>query len=382
MKTLKDVELQGQRVLMRTGFDMPLDEAGNITDDVRIKDNIDSIHYALNNGCKQLILLAHMGRPDGKNVEKLRMDVVAKKLSELLKLPVKKLDECIDIDLPDDRIILLENLRFHKEEEKNDDAFARKLASYGDVYVDDAFSNLHRAHASIVGIPKYLPGCIGFLVEKELKNLDFTHAERPFVCIMGGSKISTKFGLIKELVNKVDHMILGGAMIFTFYKAKGWEIGKSLHEDDFIMNAKMLLNNEKIILPEDIVVASEIKPDAIIKTVPASAIPADMIGLDIGPDSVHNFKVILENAKTIFWNGPMGYFEIPAFAEGTKKLAEYLANSGKKVIAGGGDTEAAIEGFKEKFFHVSSGGGASLELLEGKKLPGIAVLEENEKLFF
>jgi phosphoglycerate kinase len=273
---------------------------------------------------------------------------------------------------------LLENLRFHDGEEKNDEAFAQRLSVLGDVYVNDAFGTMHRAHASTAAITKFLPGCIGFLAEKELKYLDLSHASKPFIAILGGAKISTKFGVIKELLKKVDYLLLGGAMIFTLYKAKGYNVGKSLYEENFIAEAKMLLNNEKIILPDDIVVSRTIDAESESMIVPEFRIPDDYIGLDIGPESVQLFKDYINKAKTIFWNGPLGYFEIPRFAKSTNEIAEYLANSGKVVVIGGGDTEEAIMPWKSKFTHVSTGGGASLEFVSGKELPAIRALKENE----
>ena len=244
--------------------------------------------------------------------------------------------------------------------------------------MNDAFGTMHRAHASTVGVTKFIPGCIGFLVEKELKYLNLEKAERPFIAILGGAKISTKFSVIKELLKKVDFLLLGGAMVFTLYKANGLEVGKSLYEENFLTEAKLLLNNEKIILPDDIVVAKSKDEERDIMTVQEHNIPLDMIGLDIGEDSVALFKDYINRAKTIFWNGPLGYFENPLFAKSTNEIAQYLAESGKTVIIGGGDTEEAILPWKDKFTHVSTGGGASLEFISGKELPAIKALKENE----
>jgi len=372
------MNFDNKRVIIRVDFNVPLDEHGEVASETRIKESLPTIKYILEHNCKQVILMSHLGKPDGKIVEKLKMDKIALRLEKLIGITVVKLDDCINVDPKDAKIVLLENLRFHDEEEKNDEAFAKRLSALADVYVNDAFGTMHRAHASTAAITEFLPGCIGFLVEKELKYLNLSSAERPFIAILGGAKISTKFGVIKELLKKVDYLLLGGAMIFTLYKAKGYNIGKSLYEEQFLAEAKMLLNNEKIILPDDIVVAKEIAADAETMVVPDFDMPEGWIGLDIGHESVQLFKDYINKSKTIFWNGPLGYFEILKFAESTNNIAEYLANSGKIVIVGGGDTEDAIQPWKEKFTHVSTGGGASLELISGKELPAVRALKENE----
>jgi len=304
---------------------------------------------------------------------------------------VLKLDQCADAKIPEDKkIIVLENLRFFSGEKSNDEEFSKKLSAMADVYVNDAFSVMHREHASIVGIPKFIPGCAGLLIEKELKALNLENAEKPLMAILGGSKISTKFGIIQELLKKVDKLFLGGAMIFTFYKAKGFGIGNSLFEQDEVEKAKLLLNNEKIVLPTDVVVTSaksleQVTTDSQPKTVTPKNITEHDMGLDLGQDSVDEFELAMKEAKTIVWNGPLGYFENPKFAESTKKIANFLASSDKKVIIGGGDTVAALEKLnvpKDKFFHVSTGGGASMEIVEGKVLPGVKALDENEIEFF
>ncbi|MEM4637578.1 MAG: phosphoglycerate kinase [Candidatus Woesearchaeota archaeon] len=378
MRTIKDVDFDNKRVIVRVDYNVPLDKEGNILSDTRIKESLPTIKYILEHNAKQILLMSHLGKPDGKIVEKLKMDKIAERTEKLLDMPVLKVDDCIDIKVPDAKIIMLENLRFHEEEENNDSDFAKKLSKLADIYVNDAFGTMHRAHASTVGITKFLPGCIGFLVEKELKYLTLKDPERPFIAILGGAKISTKIPVIKELIKKVDYLLLGGAMIFTMYKAKGLEIGKSLYEEEYVTEAKLLLNNEKIILPDDIVCAYDKTEDSEIKIVHEDQIPEDMIGLDIGPDSIELFKLYIKKAKTIFWNGPLGYFEIEKFGESTRKIAEYLAESEKTVIIGGGDTEDAIKPWKEKYTHVSTGGGASLEYVSGKELPAIKALKENE----
>jgi len=362
MKTIKDFDFDNKRVLIRVDYNVPLDANGEIVSDTRIKESIPTIKYILEHNAKQVLLMSHLGKPDGKIVDKLKMNKIAERVERLLEMPVLKVDDCIDIKIPDARIIMLENLRFHSEEEKNDEIFSERLSKLADVYVNDAFGTMHRAHASTVGVTKFLPGCIGFLVEKELKYLTLKDPERPFIAILGGAKISTKIPIIKELIKKVDYLLLGGAMVFTMYKAKGHEIGKSLYEEEYLAEAKMLLNNEKIILPDDIVCASSISEDADVTVVPEDIIPKDYI----------------DKAKTVFWNGPLGYFEIRKFGESTRAIAEYLADSGKTVIIGGGDTEEAILPFKSRYTHVSTGGGASLEYISGKELPAIKALKENE----
>ena len=378
MRTIKDVNFDHKRVLMRVDLDVKIDDNGDILDDARLVETLPTIKYVLEHNCKQIILMGHLGRPDGKVIQKLKTGKVALRLEKLLGMIVVKLDDCIDVKVPDAKIIVLENLRFHSEEEANDPAFSKKLASIADIYVNDAFATTHRAHASTVGVTKYIPGCIGFVVERELKYLNLENAERPLIAILGGAKISTKFGVIKELLKKVDYLLVGGAMIFTMYKARGDKIGKSLVEDNFIAEAKMLLNNEKIILPDDVLVAKSIDQNAETMVVPDFDIPDGWIGLDIGHESIQLFKDYLAKSKTVFWNGPLGYFEIEKFSNGTKEIAEYLANSGKIVIVGGGDTEGAIKPWKDKYTHVSTGGGASLELVSGKELPAIRALKENE----
>ena len=378
MRSIKEMNLDNKRVLLRADLDVKIDETGEIVSDIRLQELIPTIKYILERNCKQIILIGHLGRPGGKIVDKFKMDKVALRLEKLLGMIVVKLDDCIDIKIPDAKIVVLENPRFHPEEEINDETFAKKLASCADVYVTDAFATVHRAHASTVGVTKFLPGCIGFIIERELKNLDLSNPQRPFIAILGGAKISTKFGVIKELLKKVDYLLIGGAMMFTFYKAKGFEVGKSLYEESFVAEAKFLLNNEKIILPDDVLVAKEIKNDSEITVVADCEMPKEQIGLDIGPESIQVFKDYIKKSKTVFWNGPLGYFEIEKFAESTRQIAEYLAESGKVVIIGGGDTEDAVTPYKEKYTHVSTGGGASLEYISGKELPAIKALKENE----
>ncbi len=377
MKTITDFTFKGKRVLMRANLNVPIDKSGAITDDIRIRKMLPTIKQILQQDCKQLVLMCHFGRPDGKFDPLRKTDVIAVRLMKLLGRTVVKVDDCVDVVIPDEKIVLLENVRFHPEEEANDPEFAKKLAEHGDIYVNEAFGD-YRAHASTVGVIKYLPSCIGPLFEKEIKQLDLRNAKRPFVVIMGGSKLSTKFPILNKLIPDVDYLLLGGAMIFTFFKAKGIEIGKSLCEDDQIMTARMLAHNEKLVLPEDIVVASEISADADIKTLAFDKIPPTYIGLDIGEASVEEFKEILKAAKTIFWNGPLGYFEIDQFAKATNEIAQFLSGLDAKTIVGGGDSVAAISklDLEDKFDHVSTGGGASLKFIDKGTLPVLEALKE------
>jgi len=390
-KTVKDIDIKGKRVLVRVDFNVPLDENGNITDDTRIVAALPTIEYILNQNAS-VILMSHLGRPKGEVKENLRLNPVAKRLEELLKKPVKKLNDCIGKEVeeaaknikPGD-VILLENLRFHKEEEKNDEEFAKKLASLGDVYVNDAFGAAHRAHASVAAITKFLPSVAGFLLAKEIYYLGnlLKNPERPFIVILGGAKISTKIGVINNLLDKVDKMLIGGGMTFTFLKSKGLNIGTSIVETEKEVEAFEILrkaqNEEKeIVLPDDVVVADEIKEDAKTKIVDIYQIPDNMSGVDIGPKTIKKFKKIINEAKTIFWNGPMGVFEIDKFAEGTKEIAKAVANSNAVTVVGGGDSISALKKFNllDKITHVSTGGGASLEFVEGKPLPGIVSLQD------
>ena len=382
--TLKDFNFLNKRVLMRVDFNVPLDEKGKITNDKRIKAVIPTIKYLLNKKAK-LILMSHLGRPEGKVVKNLKMDNIANHLAMLLMEKVAKLDDCVDIQIPNERIVMLENLRFHKEETENNKNFAKKLATNVDLYVNDAFGSCHRAHASVDAITHFLPSCAGLLLEKEIKNLDLQNPKKPFIGILGGSKISDKIEIMKELLKKVDKLLLGGAMIFTFYKAQGLELGKSLVEKEKLELAKELLRDykDKLILPIDIVVANRKDNKAIPKTVKIDGILKDRYGLDIGEASIKLFKKKLAKAKTIIWNGPLGLFEIEKFAKGTHEIAKFLARSKAKTIVGGGDSIAALEKFKleSKMTHVSTGGGAFIELIEGKKIPGIEALEKNYNKF-
>jgi phosphoglycerate kinase len=394
LASLSAADISGKRALVRVDFNVPVDDQGNITDDTRIRAALPTIQDLTQKGAK-VILTSHFGRPKGVD-EKLRLTPVAKRLSELLGQEVIKTDDCIGDDvaakvaaLDNGQVLLLENVRFYKEEEKNDPAFAEKLAANADFYVNDAFGTAHRAHASTEGVTKFLsPSVAGYLVEKELQYLQsaIEVPQRPLAAIIGGSKVSSKIGVIETLLEKCDKLIIGGGMIFTFYKARGLSVGKSLVEEDKLELAKSLEAKAKergvaLLLPTDIVSADKFAPDANATTVSIENIPADGMGLDIGPDSIKVFQAALADCKTVIWNGPMGVFEFDKFAAGTEAIAHTLADIGKTgatTIIGGGDSVAAVEkvGLADQMSHISTGGGASLELLEGKVLPGIAALDE------
>ncbi|MEG3926421.1 MULTISPECIES: phosphoglycerate kinase [unclassified Microcoleus] len=386
-------DLSGKRVLVRADFNVPLDN-GNITDDTRIRAALPTIQDLASKGAK-VILCSHFGRPKGVT-EKLRLTPVAVRLSELLGKEVKKTDDCIGDEvaatvaaMQDGDVLLLENVRFYPEEEANDPEFAKKLASVADLYVNDAFGTAHRAHASTEGVTKYLsPSVAGFLMEKELQYLGsaIDNPQRPLAAIIGGSKVSSKIGVIEKLLEKCDKLLLGGGMVFTFYKARGLNVGKSLVEEDKLELAKSLEEKAKergvtFLLPTDVVVADKFDAQANTQTVPVESIPEGWMGLDIGPDSVKTFQDALADCKTVIWNGPMGVFEMEKFAVGTEGIARSLAGltqTGTTTIIGGGDSVAAVEQLNlgEQMSHISTGGGASLELLEGKELPGVAALDE------
>lgn len=380
MKTIKELELKDKRVLLRADFNVSLEENGEISDDARIKATLPTIRYILEHDAKQLIMMSHLGEPEGKVVDKLKMDKVCERLIALLETSIYKTNDCILKRVPTDGIILLENLRFHKEETDNDEEFAKTLASYADVYVNDAFGVSHRAHASLHAITKFLPGCIGLLMEKELDNLDITKMKKPIYAVLGGAKLKTKIPLIQAMLVKSDKVLLGGGMIFTFYAAKGLEIGESMLDKDYLLNAKMMLNNESLVLPEDIVIADCQTKETGIKTVSFTEISKMSIGLDIGEKSVEHFKKLLKNASTIIWNGPLGYYEKPPFDKATVEIARFIAGLDCNKIVGGGDTADVIHslGLEDKYSFVSSGGGAALEVLSGKGLVALKALEEND----
>ncbi len=393
-KSIKDIDVSGKKVLLRCDFNIPLDkETGDISDDGRILSSLPTINYLLDNNAA-VIACSHLGRPKGEWNKAMSLKVVGRRLSELLNKPVKMSEDVIGQDahrlaaalLPGE-IMLLENLRFEKGEEKNDPAFAKALAGLADIYVDDAFGSVHRAHASTEGVARFLPAYSGFLLYNELEHIggalnDPTH---PFVAILGGSKVSDKLGVIINLLTKIDTLIIGGGMAFTFIKACGGSIGKSLCEEDKLDYAREVIEKAKtkgvrLMLPVDIVTASEFSNDAEPVIFDATAIPDDMMGLDIGPVTSKAYADEIKKAATVIWNGPMGVFEFPTFSKGTYTIAAALAASNAKTIVGGGDSAAAVRkyGFEDKMTHVSTGGGASLEFLEGKDLPGISCLLDND----
>lgn len=393
--SLTAADLEGKRVLVRADFNVPLDDQGNITDDTRIRAALPTIQDLTGKGAK-VILTSHFGRPKAQVVDSMRLTPVAKRLGELLGQDVIKCDDCIGDDvaaavngMSNGQVALLENVRFYAGEEANDPDFAKALAANADLYVNDAFGTAHRAHASTEGVTKYLsPSVAGYLIEKELQYLQaaIENPQRPLAAIIGGSKVSSKIGVIETLLDKVDKLLIGGGMIFTFYKARGLSVGGSLVEEDKLELAKALEAKAKekgvdLLLPTDVVVADKFAPDANAQTVSVDAIPDGWMGLDIGPDSVKVFQDALKQCKSVIWNGPMGVFEFDKFAAGTEAIAHTLAEltpQGVTTIIGGGDSVAAVEkvGVAEKMSHISTGGGASLELLEGKELPGIAALDE------
>ena len=393
--SLSSTDLNGKSVLVRVDFNVPLDENGAITDDTRVRAALPTIRDLLGKGAK-VILAAHFGRPKGQVVDSLRLSPVAARLSELLGQCVAKTASCIGPEaaaqaasLQPGQVLLLENVRFFKEEEKNDPAFARQLASLAQVYVNDAFGAAHRAHASTAGVTAHLSPCVsGLLMEKELQYLQgaIEQPQRPLAAIVGGSKVSSKIGVLDTLMEKCDKVLIGGGMVFTFYKARGLKVGKSLVEDDKLelageLEATAKARGVELLLPSDVVVADRFAADAASRTVAIDGIPEGWMGLDIGPDSVAAFKKTLEDCRTVIWNGPMGVFEFDAFAAGTNGIAMLLADlssGGATTIIGGGDSVAAVEkaGVASKMSHISTGGGASLELLEGKILPGVAALDD------
>lgn len=394
LANLSSSDLSSKRALVRVDFNVPLDDQGNITDDTRIRFALPTIQDLAKKGAK-VILASHFGRPKGVD-EKLRLTPVAKRLSELLGQDVIKCDDCIGDEvtakvsaMQNGQVLLLENVRFHPEEEKNDPEFAKQLAANADLYVNDAFGTAHRAHASTEGVTHYLsPSVAGYLIDKELQYLQnaIDNPQRPLAAIIGGSKVSSKIGVIETLLDKCDKLLLGGGMIFTFYKARGMNVGKSLVEEDKLELAKSLEAKAKergvaFLLPTDVIVADKFAADANAQTVSIDNIPDDGMGLDIGPDSVKTFQEALADCKSVIWNGPMGVFEFDKFAKGTEAVAYSLAELTKKgatTIIGGGDSVAAVEkvGLADQMSHISTGGGASLELLEGKELPGIAALDD------
>ena len=391
--SVKDVDIRGKRVLVRVDYNVPIKE-GKVADDTRIEASLPTIKYLLDNQAK-VILMTHLGRPKGVE-EALRLNPVAARLSALLRCPVKKVDEtvCTNVTaeaekLKPGEILLLENLRFNPGEKANDPKFAQKLAKLADVYVNDAFGTAHRAHASTYGVPGIMPQAVaGLLLEKELENLHYilTEPKRPFYAVLGGSKVSDKIDVIDKFLEIVDGLFTGGGMLFTFLKAKGIEVGNSIVEESQVEHARRMMekarkNNVDFYLPTDIVAAKDMEPGSEYKVVAVDEIPADWMGLDIGPQTSDTYAQKLTGAKTIFWNGPMGVFEMEQFSNGTKAVAMAIANSEATTIVGGGDSDRALRkfGLEEKISFVSTGGGASLKVLEGSKLPGVEVLQDREE---
>jgi phosphoglycerate kinase len=390
-KSVRDIEVAGKRVLVRMDFNVPFDRYGGIADDSRIRAALPTIEYLREQGAK-VILCSHLGRPDGRVVESLRLTPVAQRLSQLLGQRVETMDDCVGpaveaaaAALQPGEVLLLENLRFHAEEEDNNPEFARRLASPADLYVNDAFGTAHRAHASTAGVAAFLPAVAGFLMLKEIEELGaiLANPQRPLSAILGGAKISSKLGVIRNLLGKVDCLLLGGGMASTFIKANGHSVGDSLVEDDQLDAAREIMQQADtrgvpLLLPTDVVVADAFDADARCQTVPVRAIPAGWRIMDVGPDSLATFREALDDCKTVFWNGPLGVAEFPAFAEGSLALALALADLDARVVIGGGETSALVEqaGLHDRYTHVSTGGGASLEFIEGKTLPGVAALLE------
>lgn len=389
-KTVRDVDVQGQRVLMRVDFNVPLEE-GQVADDTRIEAALPTIRYLLEREVR-LVLMSHLGRPKGEVVERLRMAPVGARLSELLDRPVRVLADCVGPEVEDaveamepGDVALLENTRFHPEEKANDPQFAQKLARLGQLYVNDAFGAAHRAHASTEGVAHYLPGVAGLLMERELNTLAgvLESPEPPFVVILGGAKISDKIGVIRNLIGRTDAVLIGGGMANTFLLAQGYDVGQSLVEEDAADTAAALLEDAQELgivmgVPVDVVVAGEFSAEADFRTVPPDEVPGDWRILDIGPKTVEAYRDILIDAATIFWNGPMGVFELKPFALGTRGIAEAVAGSGAFSVVGGGDSVAALQqmGLAGQIDHISTGGGASLQFLEGEPLPGVEALED------
>jgi phosphoglycerate kinase len=390
-RTVRDVEVAGRRVLVRVDFNVPLDEHGRVADDRRIRESLPTVRYLLEQGAA-VVLMSHLGRPGGRVVEELRMAPVGERLAQLLGRPVRVLPDCVGPEveavvarLQPGEVALLENLRFHPGEEANDPDFAAALARLGDLYVNDAFGTAHRAHASTVGVAAHLPAVAGLLMEKEIRYLSrlLESPEHPFVAVLGGKKVSDKIGVLRNLLERVDAVLVGGGMAYTFLRSQGYRVGRSLVEEDKVELARELIERARargvqLWLPEDVVVAERPSPEVPRRVVPAGEIPEGWMGLDIGPRTAERFAGVIQGARLVVWNGPMGVFELEPFAAGTRAVAEAVARCLGTTVVGGGDTAAAVErfGLLERFDHVSTGGGASLEFLEGRELPGIRVLQD------
>ncbi len=390
-KTVEDVDVQHRRVLVRVDFNVPMDDQGRITDDKRIRASLPTLRYLLERGAR-VVVMSHLGRPKAKPDARFSLKPVAWRLQELLGVPVRMLDDCVGPqveqavqELAPGHVAMLENVRFHPGEEANDPEFARSLARLGELFVNDAFGSAHRAHASTEGVAHYLPAVAGFLMHREIAVMGraLAEPERPFVAILGGAKVSDKIGVIRNLLTRVDELLIGGGMAYTFLKARGGSVGRSLVDAERVPLALELMEEAarrgvRMVLPVDVVAAQELRADSPQQVVPAGRIPDGWQGLDIGPQTRRLFVEAVERARTVVWNGPLGVFEMAPFAEGTREVAEALARSGAVSIIGGGDTAAAVEqfGLAEAMTHVSTGGGASLEFLEGRELPGVAVLQD------
>ncbi len=390
-KTVRDIEIGGKRVLVRVDFNVPLDKSGNITDDTRIRAALPTIRYLAENGAR-VILASHLGRPKGTFDDRYSLKPVARRLEELLGREVPVAEDVVG-DIPrraverlgEGQVMMLENVRFYAEEERNDEKFARSLAELADVFVNDAFGAAHRAHASTEGVARIIPGVAGFLMEREIEMLGRALAspDRPFLAVIGGAKVSDKIGVVGNLLEKVDTLIIGGGMANTFLKAKGFDMGKSLLEGNRVDMARDLMDRAgasgvKFMLPVDLVVSRAADPEAEWKVVPVEGVPEDWMALDIGPESARLFGIAIGEARTVVWNGPMGVFEMAPFARGTFSIARSLAESAAVTIVGGGDSAAAVEkaGVADRITHISTGGGASLEFLEGRQLPGVVALQD------
>jgi len=393
-KTVKDIDVSGKRVLVRVDFNVPQDEAtGEILDDTRIRSVLPTVYYLIGSGAK-VVLCSHLGRPKGKVVDKLRLMPVAERLSQLLGSGVEMATDCIGPEveavvarLKEGDVLLLENLRFHPEEEQNDPAFAQALARLADIYVNDAFGTAHRAHASVVGVASYLPTVAGFLMEKEIDIMGraLDEPSRPFTTIIGGAKISDKLAILENITEKTDSLLIGGGMASTFLKAEGYDVGNSPVEEDWLDSARKLMarakkNKVRLLLPIDVIVAETVDENALWKAVPVAEVPSQWYIVDIGPKTMSLFEEELKKSKTVVWNGPMGVFEIPQFSGGTSAIIRSLSHLDATTIIGGGSTAEAVEeaGMVSQHTHVSTGGGASLKFLEGKTLPGVAVLQDKE----
>ena len=391
-QTIKDVELRGKRVLVRVDFNVPLDKTtGRMTDDLRIRESLPTIRYCLEHGAS-VVLMSHLGRPDGQRVPSLSLQPVAVRLGELLQHPVIFLHDSIGPEvearvaaLKPGEVALLENLRFYPEEEENNPTFAASLSHLGELYVNDAFGTAHRAHASTEGVARHLPAVAGLLMEKEIAYLDeaLANPARPYVAILGGAKVSDKIGVLARLLEQVDRVLIGGGMAYTFLKAQGHAIGSSKLEADKVALAKELLEKAakrhvNVVLPSDHLITTSLDPGSPVKTISTVEIPEGWLGVDIGPATIQAFTRALSDAKTVVWNGPVGVFEQPRFSEGSRKIAEVLAGLHGVTVIGGGDTAACVQqvGLSDRMSHISTGGGASLEFLEGKTLPGIAILRD------